>query len=417
MLKKRFAFAAAFLSVMMVFTGCQGGASNSTSSAASNTSSGAADNASQNTSSKAVSSLPGNNSGSTASSSASAGSGSKPLASGSGNSEPSGLLRVQNTIQKTMPYGEYIVGWLNSGTVLYREGAGKTAALRAYTPKTGADTAFLSPKDGTLSDIAISPDGKRLAYDVTNAGSSVLYVMDLSAKSVTGLYQHVNSPQWVDNSKIIFQPTDQNDGNEYPFITDLSGHITRLAKIAGSAPGGTYRYGPLVNNRLYYLGGSMQVPNDLYTYDLAKGSSIRLLKNLDCLFFSPDRKSIFTEQALNVSMDNGSKNAIELISPEGKVERVIRNTESSSREGDIYSAAWSSDSQYVAYSITPNDQADAGVYLYNPAKNTSTKIESCRSDYYGTFLNWNPSGNSLACTFTKGKTNNLSSVFKIYYFD
>lgn len=405
MIRKHFAASAIMLAVALVLSGCHTGSEKHTSAVSQQSGSNAS--ATQSSSSSL-------------SSTSSASPSSKPVDSSTGSSQPSDLLKVQSTVQKTMPYGDYIIGWLNSGTVLYRSGIGKISSLRAYTPQTGADSVFLLPHNGILSDTSISPDGKCLTYDLTETNSTEspcdLYAMNLATKSVTELYRNMYYPQWADNSHILFRAGSQKDWNE-PILIDLSGHVTKLPGMADSMLGGTFRYGPLANNRLFYLAGSMQVPNDLYAYDLASGRNNLLTRNLDCLFPSPDQRYFFTEAAVNVSLDNGSQNIIELINQEGKEERVIRNTKSSSREGDIYSAAWSPNGKYVAYSITPDDKADAGVYLYNPTQNTSTRIESCSKESYGTLLDWSSTRNCLACTLSKGTNNNLNSVFKVYYFE
>jgi hypothetical protein len=318
-------------------------------------------------------------------------------------------ILVQSTVKITKPQMDYIVGWLNKDTLLYSDVTNNISTLRKYTPKTGEDSAFLAKSGANIVTPAVSPDGTHLAYGVMepNNGTEDLCVMNLKSRTIQTLYKGIGDLEWADNNRILFTA-----GGSNPLLTDLSGHITNLTKIIGWSKGITYRYGPIVGNDLYYLASeTMQVPADLCATDLTTGSKSLIEKNVDTFYFSPDHQYAFAEVTLGTS-STGSQTAFELINPEGQVECTIRkNNNSTGREGVAYNVTWSPDGRFFTYTISTNDKDNAGLYIYDTKRNSSTKIES---NVFG-LAYWNPVDDNLAITYTIGSDNAYSSVFKIYY--
>lgn len=400
MIRKHFAVSAIMLAVALVLSGCHTGSEKHTSAVSQQSGSNAS--ATQSSSSSL-------------SSASSAGPSSKPVDSSTGSSQPSDLLKVQSTVQKTMPIMDYIVGWVNKDTILYSDLTNNVSTLRTYAPQTGTDSAFILPKGENIYDPAISPDGAYLAFAATDTSSQAnmydLRVMNLKTKVVKTLYEGVNDLEWASKDHLIITISDKSSSGPVPYLIDLSGKwISLRNKIAWSGAN-TYQYGSIISNQLFYLERKIkQPPSDLYALDLTTGIRELLGKNVDCFYDAPNNRYAFAE----VTTDE-THTVFEIINLQGKVERVLQNNTTKEGYGVASNVTWSPDGKYIAYAVIAGGGKDSGLYLYDTTRNLSVKIENniYGSDYVP-YIFWNPTESSIAFCTREFSNNVTKEVFKIF---
>src|SRR5437660_3279210 len=99
------------------------------------------------------------------------------------------------------------VYWSQDGTIIYR----RDGTLRRFRPTTLEDVALTDSVDGRVNDpIALSPDGKSIAYSTTDTqGVSRLWILNLDLRSryrPIGLDDPADHPAWSPNgTKLAFR--------------------------------------------------------------------------------------------------------------------------------------------------------------------------------------------------------------------
>ena len=109
--------------------------------------------------------------------------------------------------------------------------------IKKFTPG-GADATVLAA-DEYVGDLALSPDGNRLAYyGYAGSGNSEIYTLNLSTKAVkrlTNAYLNDLSPAWSpDGTKIAFSSSRSGKVQIYTMNSSTGGGLT---KITGRSDG------------------------------------------------------------------------------------------------------------------------------------------------------------------------------------
>ena len=222
---------------------------------------------------------------------------------------------------------------------------------------------------GRIGGVAVSPDGSRIAYQVSyysveeNASHTVIYVMDDDGKNVRLLTKDASSehsPAWIDNEKIAFLRVKK--GVQQVWQMDVNGrHRRQLSYMDKDVEG--FLFSPDMKNVLLV----MNVPNPLVKEkqyeDLPKASGMVA----DELMFRHWDSWVTTLPHPFVAAFDGrkiSENAVDLLEGEPYESPMMPF-------GGIEQFAWSPDGQNLAYTCRKKSGADytkstdSDIYLYN----------------------------------------------------
>ena len=222
---------------------------------------------------------------------------------------------------------------------------------------------------GRIADVAVSPDGAKIAYQVSyysveeDASHTVIYVMNSDGSNVkllTGTAVSEHSPAWMDNEHIAYLSV--KDGIQQIWCMDVNGKHRKMLSSAEHDIEG-FLFSPDMSHVLTV----MSVPNPLVKEkqydDLPKASG--LIAD-DLMFRHWDSWTTSVPHPF-VSAFDGNKvaaDAIDLLEGEPYESPMLPF-------GGIEQFAWSPDGKSVAYTCRKkvgaqySKSTDSDIYLYN----------------------------------------------------
>ena len=225
---------------------------------------------------------------------------------------------------------------------------------------------------GRIGGVAVSPDGTRVAYQVSyysvkeNASHTVIYVMDAdgsNTKLLTRTATSEHSPAWMDNDHIAFLSVSK--GVQQIFCMNSDGkHRKQLSFLDKDVEG--FLFSPDMNRVLMV----MSVPNPLVREqqyeDLPKASGMIA----DDLMFRHWDSWVTSLPHPFVSVFDGKKiadNVVDLLDGEPYESPMLPF-------GGMEQFAWSPDSRYIAYTCRKKagseytKSTDSDIYLFDIEK-------------------------------------------------
>ncbi len=158
-----------------------------------------------------------------------------------------------------------------SGTLVYREGTRGTFSSLVWLDRNGVGTQVIRGRE-LFGDIALSHDGKRLAYTVNAAGQGAkdLWIHDLVRDTTSRLTFDEGSksyPVWSRDGRFLYYSnTNRNDGTIYRRSSDGTGSTVEVA----STEDGLWPLAVSGDGRWLVVGAiSSQSGHDILRFDLA----------------------------------------------------------------------------------------------------------------------------------------------------
>jgi len=222
---------------------------------------------------------------------------------------------------------------------------------------------------GRIADVAVSPDGSRIAYQVAyysvgeNASHTVIYVMNSDGSNVkllTGTAVSEHSPAWMDNEHIAYLSV--KDGIQQIWCMDVNGKHRKMLSSAERDIEG-FLFSPDISHVLTV----MSVPNPLVKEkqyeDLPKASG--LIAD-DLMFRHWDSWTTFVPHPFVSAFDGNrvAADAIDLLEGEPYESPMLPF-------GGIEQFAWSPDGKSIAYTCRKkvgseySKSTDSDIYLYS----------------------------------------------------
>jgi Tol biopolymer transport system component len=250
------------------------------------------------------------------------------------------------------------------------------AALYSVRP-TGANVRRLTPVSGGINEIAVSPDGRTIAYDAEtyvygadpHVTGDVVHVMDADGADNRTVYSCLGS----DCSSLQWSPTGRRLLMNGDAVLQPDGRITRLCQ-------GGCRHG----------------------YPLSEGS------------WSPDGRHLVFQDSVTVNQRNGTSTvpAIGVADDDGSHIALITNRECSAESKSVCtydsSPVWSPNGRRIALvRLTPRflpldgstglgPIGPTGVYTVRPDGTDITKVSACGAHCRVAGVQWASDGNRLA---------------------
>ncbi len=159
----------------------------------------------------------------------------------------------------------------NDGTLIFREGLRGSFSSLVWLDRNGVGTQSIRERE-LFRDVALSHDGKRLAYSVSSTGQDAtdLWIHDLARDSVNRLTFDEGSedfPVWSrDDRFLYFSKTGRNDGTIYRRASDGTGEAVEV----GTTESGIWPLAVSGDGRWLVVGSvGAQSGQDLYRFDIA----------------------------------------------------------------------------------------------------------------------------------------------------
>ena len=158
-----------------------------------------------------------------------------------------------------------------SGTLVYREGTRGTFSSLVWLDRNGVGTQVIRERE-LFSAVALSHDGKRLAYTVNSAGQGAtdLWIHDLARNSASRLTFDEGGesyPVWSSDDRVLYYSNDlRNDGTIYRRSSDGTGSTVEVA----STKDGLWPLAVSGDGQWLVVGAvSSQSGQDILRFDLA----------------------------------------------------------------------------------------------------------------------------------------------------
>ena len=175
-----------------------------------------------------------------------------------------------------------------TGTLVYLEGVNDNASVM-WVDRTGQQTPVDSALTGVLQDVALSPDGTRLAVGRAEAGETSVWVDELATGALSRLSVDVSGadrPVWTpDGRAVAFLAT--RDGHRTAWVRRADGSNDMQPAVSGSAGLDEIAFDPLGRYTLLRSEGTAAGTRHILVLQNGKDTVPRLLINSRFDHFAP----------------------------------------------------------------------------------------------------------------------------------
>jgi serine/threonine-protein kinase len=145
---------------------------------------------------------------------------------------------VQGLVRQSAYDGEGELHITNDGTLWYQTGMRAYDVDPVWVTRTGVESPVRANWGGRFGPLAISPDGRRVAYSVEEEGRSRLWIAPLDGSGSPTLFEREGSfndrPSWTPDGRAVAWVSNRSGNNEI-LMRSVDGQET-ARRIVGSEP-------------------------------------------------------------------------------------------------------------------------------------------------------------------------------------